>query len=556
MSVGDAADDFALAYAYQRLYGSGIWLPTTWLPKNTADSLVHLAIRMAISDRVLKGESVTVTTTSVDDFALDTSVADLRQPDVWLEGEEERTVRQYEEQVTRGVVEWPVDSVQFLAVADQFNQDYAIPIARSDTDDIEMVVPCPPPVINHRALVACTTLHWQVDIELIEAIMPRGRGLDGHVLLPEGEDPYLTWIRSGRDGITYESERYNFIAAGTPPVSRLARPRFRVPGLATWADLRARQDGRRMAFSAAGRRVEVMRHLWQNRNALAAQFAGPMLPVLRTYRPTSKKADLNFEETDGVILPTGAGENLWEGYLTFSGILRYGKAEDKQVTAFRSQVDEMLALGILRRGLIIGCAQCGKPAFVPIDDLGQVNRCPRCSAPSNLSQPRWKKPETEPYWYYDLHPTVREHLSQDGDIPLLLSHYLRTRSRSYTDVAELELIGPDAVPLAEADLLAVSDGQLVTAEAKRPGSLGDGRRLLQTVAKRALLAEQLNADQILIATAASAWEQASIDALCKEVRNRPWSIPAPRVRLVCGLGTEEVIDLHVNTETGEASPWP
>ncbi|MET8989369.1 hypothetical protein ABZW49_28300 [Nonomuraea wenchangensis] len=555
LSVGDTAEDFALAYVYQRLYGGGIWLPTAWLTANDSEERgIDFVIRTAISGHVLKGDNITVTTTSVDDSMLDSIVRDLRQPIFGTSGDDESIARQYEERLTRGPVDWPVEGVQLLAVADQFSQDYAIPITRSDAGDIEMVVPFPPPAINHSTLAASTALRWQVDIELIEAIMPPGRGLDGHGLLAMGENSYLTWIRSGRDGIVYESERYDFIAAGTPPMSRLARPRLRIPSLATWADLMVRQDGKRMEFSGAGRRVEVMRSLWGDRAALAAHFAGPMLSVLRTFRPTGKKSELKFEETDGSVLPTGAGEHLWEGYLTFAGILKYGKAEAGKEADSRHQVDDMLARGVLRRGLILGCAQCGKPAFTTIDNLAQVNRCPRCSALNDLSQPRWRKPGTEPQWYYDLHPTVREHLSQDGDIPLLLSHYLRTKARRYVDVAELELIDAVGNPLAEADLIALSDGQLITAEAKRPGSLGKAR-LAQAAAKRALLAEQLHADQILLATADSQWQEASINALCKQVRTRPWAIPAPRVRLVCGLGTDEIVDLCVDVETGQTSSW-
>ncbi|MER7273478.1 hypothetical protein ABT369_03375 [Dactylosporangium sp. NPDC000244] len=557
VSVGETADDFALAYAYQRLYGRAIWLPTTWWkPSDVTDEQVASSVRRVISRHVSRGDTVTITTTSLDDPAVDSILADLRQPTFWVEGDQERQSQRFQEQVTRGVVDWPVDGVQYLAVDGQFDQDYAIPITRNDADDLEMVVPCPSPVINHPDLAASAGLHWQVDVELIEGSTPRGRGLDGHVLLADGQDPYLTWIRSGRDSVVYESERFNFIAAGTPPASRLARPRLRAPGLATWTDLMATQDGKRMVFSAAGRRVEVMRQLWGDRAALAAHFAGSMLPMLRAFRPSSKKSALKFDNTDGVVLPTGAGDHLWEGYLTFAGILAHGNAGGDSATEFRTRVDEMLERGILRRGLVLGCVQCGRPAFITVDDLAQVNRCPRCATLNNLSQARWRQPETEPHWYYDLHPTVREHLSQDGEIPLLLSHHLRVNSRSYVDIAEVELRNADTGPVAEADLIALSDGQLVTAEAKRPGSLGVAKELRRVVAKRALLAEQLRADQIVLATAHTEWEQSSIDALCREIRERPWSVAAPVARLVCGLGTSTVTDLRVDAETGRTSPWP
>ncbi|MEV6969842.1 hypothetical protein AB0M47_32475 [Hamadaea sp. NPDC051192] len=262
-----------------------------------------------------------------------------------------------------------------------------------------------------------------------------------------------------------------------------------------------------------------------------------------------------FAAADGVVLPTGAGEHLWEGYLTFAGILAKVDAGDSAVDVYRGNVDDLLERGILRRGLVLGCAQCGRPAFVAIGDLAQINRCPRCSAANSLSQPRWRQPDTEPQWYYDLHPTVREHLGQDGEIPLLLSHHLRRKSRTYVDVAELELTNPETGPLAEVDLVALSDGQLITAECKRPGSLGTGRELRRAVAKRVLPAEQLAADQILIATADREWQQSGVDMLRHEVNVRRWRNAAPRIRLVSGLGSDKVVDLQADAESGLTSAW-
>ncbi|GIH24614.1 hypothetical protein Aph01nite_29240 [Acrocarpospora phusangensis] len=553
--VGDAAEDFALAHVYRRLYGRGIWLPNAWLASNAVQSMAIFGLRSTLSKHVLRGGKVIVATTSLEAPSIDVVLSELRQPTFWSEGDHERLAKQFEEHVLGGAVTWPTDRMQYSAVDGQFDQDYAIPIKRNEAGDVEMAVICPPPAINQPELAGSANLHWQVDVELIETVSPRGRGLDGHAVLAEGQDPYLTWVRNGRDGIVYESERFNFIAAGTSPVSRLARPRLRVPGLARWADLMARQADRRMRFSAAGRRVEVMRQLWGDRATLASQFAGPMLPVLRKFRPTAKKSTLALSEANGDVLATGAGQHLWEAYLTFSGVLHYGEADKGSTQVFREQVDEMLTRGILRRGLILGCELCGRPAFLEIGDLAQMNRCPRCSAANSLSQARWRKPEDEPQWYYDLHPTVREHLAQDGEIPLLLSHHLRSGSREYNDAAELEL-SDDSGPLAECDLVALRDGKIITAEAKRTGSLGEGKTLRQAIAKRALLAEQIQADQILLATTDAKWQQASVDALRQEIRQRPWTMPAPQARLICGLGTATVTDMELDAETGLLTPWP
>ncbi|MGI5151332.1 hypothetical protein ACQEVC_34045 [Plantactinospora sp. CA-294935] len=555
LSVGDAPEDFALSYIHQRLYGNGLWLPLSWWTNDgQTDSLINYALRRVIWTPVRTGEGVALHSTSVNGTELDAIATDLQAPVAWSGDDFERTAQQWKKAVVVGTTRWLPGGVHHLAASDRFDQDFVIPVTRNDAGDVGMVAPCPPPALSAE-LVESWSMHWQVDIELTEVAAPRGRGIDGHSLLAQGQDSYLTWIRSGRDGVVYESGRFDFVAGGTPPMARLARPRLRAPSLATWADLMARQDGRRMRFSAAGRRVELMIGLTGDRIGLAAQFAGPLLPVFRAFR-AGKKDTVAFEEGEGFALPTGAGDQLWEGYLTFAGILRYGGSTDEQQALdFRQSIDKLLEKGILRRGLILGCAQCSRPAFVSIGDLAQVNGCPRCSARNNLSQERWKQPQAEPRWYYDLHPTFREHVVQDGDVPLLLSHHLRSEVRSYIDVAEMELMNADSGSLAEADLIALSDGQIITAEAKRPGFLGNGRKLRDAVAKRALLAEQLQADQIVLGTADSTWQQTSIDALRSAIADRRWPVVAPRARLITGLGTDSVQDVELDTGTGELMPW-
>ena len=165
--------------------------------------------------------------------------------------------------------------------------------------------------------------------------------------------------------------------------------------------------------------------------------------------------------------------------------------------------------------LILGCAECGRPAFRSVDEVGRhFNHCPRCGAANNLVQQRWRKPAEEPYWYYDLHPSARERLAKNGDVPLQLSQHLRSTSRNHVDIAELELLDASGSPEAEADLIALSNGDIVTAEGKRPGTLGTGRELRRCVAKRATFADVLCADQIIVATADQQFDSASVRALC------------------------------------------
>jgi hypothetical protein len=213
-------------------------------------------------DASIPGGQVEITTTSLGPEKL-TSLAEaldsplIRSPDPAA-------------QPTRVVVESPRlnrECVRLLAIADQFDQQFTVPV-RKDGGGIVMMMPSPAPVIEDPDLAQSAELRWHVDLEMLSSAMPRGRGLDGQALLAPGENIYLTNVRSGRDGTTYDAGRMDFVAAGTAPMSRLARPRLRELGLAEWSRLLARQSGLSFELSPAGRRAEMLRRLWDGREGL------------------------------------------------------------------------------------------------------------------------------------------------------------------------------------------------------------------------------------------------------------------------------------------------
>ena len=124
---------------------------------------------------------------------------------------------------------------------------------------------------------------------------------------------------------------------------------------------------------------------------------------------------------EGVVLLNG----VREGYLTFAGMLKFA-GEGISPGDLRDGVDGLAARGVVRRGLVLGCGTCGRPSFIAIGNLAQVNQCPRCGAANELAQVQWRDPVEEPSWYYDLHPVARELLADHGEVPLLLSRHLRS----------------------------------------------------------------------------------------------------------------------------------
>jgi len=543
--AGDEASDSALALAWDRLYGQSVWLPSDWQPSLDVSTSKMTAIRMELGDfgsyASNREGKVQLTATSLGPEVMTRLAEALNSPLI-------HSVDQAAEPPRFAVGEPRFDGngVRLLAVAGQFGHQFTVP-ARKDGGGVVMMMPSPAPAIEDPDLAWSADLRWHVDLELLGSAMPRGRGLDGRSLFAPGENVHLTNIRSGRDGVTYDAARLGFVPAGTPPLSRLARPRLRELGLTEWARLLAGQSGLSFGLSSAGRRAEMLRQLWDGRDSFVESMTGRLLAVLRAFQPTHPQSFLAYPGGEGVVLLNG----IREGYPTFAGMLKFA-GEEISPGDLRDGIDGLTARGVVRRGLVLGCGTCGRPSFIAIGNLSQVNQCPRCGAANELARVQWRDPLDEPSWYYDLHPVARELLADHGEVPLLLSRHLRSGSRRYDDVPELELRDTSGNPAAEADLIAVSDDEVIAAEAKSNNALGgSAREVKRAAAKRARLADVLRADQIVLATTQAEWSSSSITEIRSAVTGHTW--PAglqPAVRLITGLGGNQVKDLRLDLASG------
>jgi hypothetical protein len=130
-------------------------------------------------------------------------------------------------------------------------------------------------------------------------------------------------------------------------------------------------------------------------------------------------------------------------------------------------------------------------------------------------------------------------------------------ARRYDDVPELELRDASGNPVAEADLIAIGNDQLIVAEAKSNDALGkNSREVKRAAAKRVKLASVLRADQIVLATTQHEWNGSSLTEIRGAVTGHPW--PAglqPAVRLVTGLGSNHVEDLRFDLASGVKAKW-
>ncbi|WP_433261536.1 hypothetical protein ACQPZF_27090 [Actinosynnema sp. CS-041913] len=340
--------------------------------------------------------------------------------------------------------------------------------------------------------------------------------------------------------MTYQSQRFDFVAAGIPAVNRLARPAVRDLGLADWVQAKSREHGLEVRVSDAGQRSALLARMLGGRRQFLDLFAGPFLGALHGMRPTSATSSHAYPHRDGVALSSE------QGVLTFGGLC--ARMPDTSREQARALADTALRAGVLRRGLVLGCAVCEEVQFQPLERLGQTWTCLRCGATGQLDLAAWRMPVDVPTWFYDLHPVARHFLRDHGEVSVLLSAHLASQTPRlpkavFQDVEELEF-ALQGTPRVEVDLITYNDDILTVAECKSTDHLAGGKAKGQAeVAKKCQAVEWLQADRLLFATTALTWSEATRNVIRGGVATYPWGpLGAPEVRLVTGLGTPEVLD--------------
>ncbi|MCL8026463.1 hypothetical protein [Nocardioides bruguierae] len=557
--VGDTADDFALALIYQRLYANTFWIHSAWSP--TADGMVGRKARTRLSllgYRVRQLGHAVVTSASEGAQALDEVVEIMARNarDNEPGAASPRASRRSDTLRAELPAPFPDRGMLNLAVTDEYSTRLTVPVLR---DEKAVALTATPPALrsSDSALVG-SDVAWHVDLRLDGTAMPLGRGLDGEQLAASQDSKYETWIRSGNRGVSYESRRWDFVAAGANAEQRLARPRLRMLSLQEWCRVIAAQVGYDVGWSDAGRRARLLERMWGSRRLMTADFAGAFTELARAFSPAGKSSREAYPDGDGVLL-TGLG-----GFLTFPAVrdvlcpaaATAGKSQqtlDEHDREARERLDTYLTRGIIRRGLILGCRMCEAPSFVPVDDVAQVNRCPRCGSLNDLTLDVWRAPAGEPQWYYDLHQVARDFLRDNGHAPAQLAHHLSRKARNYADCAEMNLLlRGTRTSIAEVDLVAYADGHLLTAEVKTCDYIGNSTAERTAAAnKRLHWAAVLQADEVVLASTEASWQASSIEAMRTKLADaiaKETFAPdrTPRLRLINNLGAADHAETYVD----------
>lgn len=529
--VGDSVDDFALAQLWKVTYGRGVWLPSAL---GTENDRPPWGLTVGLAELL---DEVTHQPGSMLVSSVSRSANDVRSiHDRMVMGADAEDVASDVDPLSRplpvGDLPWRRTSTSHLAIGEQFDDALPVPIVIDDSGTRSMVAPTPPATLLDPALAAHAELTWHIDFTWQQSISVLGRDVPGRYLFSEVTNPWLTLARSSRQGISHRSRRFDFVQGGIPQVNRIPRPAFKDLSLVDWVGAKASQHGFSTVVKGAGGHTTQLARMLGGREAFLDLFAGPLLPALRGFHAEGDSTRESYPDCDGVRIQAG------EGVLNFAGICaRSGALTTREV---REKLDPAVRAGVLIRGLVLGCATCNEVQFQAVDKLRQRWVCARCDAINDLDHTSWKYPVEEPTWFYDLHPIARRLLKEHGEIPALLAARLAIVGigESYRDLAEMTFV-EGSKPRAEIDLIAYRGDTLIVAECKSADHLdGTKKQMTAEVTKKCQVASMLQADLLIFATTAQAWQAATHTAITDAVRGFKWpAIGAPELQFVESLGS-------------------
>jgi len=532
--VGDSAADFALALIYDRVLGYGLWLPSTAL--GDAD-LCERTIRPALESKLEWSrrypQRLQLTSVTLDDDAVTEVAKKLIDgpvyPYVAIVGQETSNLRKQMISIGRPDLR---QGRQGVAIHEPLGAVATVPIVRDEDGTVTLQAPLPS-LLPAKILALRDDLaipYWLVEVMMPPSAMPEGRGLSPRWL--HADDPSTViheQVRVGREGsLTYRAHTQGLMLVGSNLESRIARPRLRQLGIGAWVAAVAADHGLESRLSNPGTQAQLVARRLGGRATLLDLISSEHLDALRQFALVNAgtRTDRRFPDGDGIVLST-------DPYPAREALSRASGASQESVGEL---IDQLTSARLLRRGLILGCLECGRPSFVGIDNLGQAFNCQRCAAVNELTSARWRGTAADPRWYYDLHPSFRELLGAGGDVVLLAAAHLRKNARRYFDVAEMEF-HDSGETVAEVDLIALVDGEVVMVEAKKKGGLGTGKQRTRTIGKKLRISEILRVDSITLATSDPAWAAADVDKFRNCAAGTSFSVP--EIQTLTGLGVRQ-----------------
>ncbi|WP_036960219.1 hypothetical protein [Promicromonospora kroppenstedtii] len=533
--VGDTAEDFALARAYDLFCGTGLWLPSSMFSDEETFKATTLPMVM---DRHRQFADPSRSPGYVSASLSDKELGEyLRRLDDGLP-----KILMNPPSQAHGIArtDFPdaAASHTFRAFDENADAPASVAVERDEDGTLTMATRFAMPSPSENGFFGGLPA-WIVDFRFEDGAMPVGRGIGPERLLVSSPGSFPdSVVRSSQHGLAVEAASFGLVQAGAVMSGRLAHPRLANLGMLSWARAMAAVHGYEVRHSTPGTNAELVARRLGSRAALTEIVAGPMHPVLKLFAVLDESDRQRKKRYAAMSPEERARQPRWVGadsFVTFDDMfLAHGAPTDDPV---RGLVDTLLRADLIRRGAILKCEECVRWSFVPDEQLGRGYECPRCSARNLLTSARWERGR-EPKRYYDLHNAFRQLLTENGDIPLFAAARLRARSHSgrYGDVGELEFWkGDDQV--AEIDLVSHANGRILVTEAKTSAGFdGAQKQKKGTARKIAEVARILRADAVVLATDKTTWRESDIGLLNDALSKRFAAHPAPTVQISDSLG--------------------
>lgn len=504
--LGRTANDFALAMAWDRLVGTGIWLPLTG-----RHTRWHPYVGVDLDLAAVQGhEKFRVTSTS-----LNADECSKLMSRIWAA----RWMRDSSGVAPDPWVYVPPDRLETtgrvdLRIVDRWDVRHTVPTEAHSDGSAEMAATLPLTVPEG---LPDSLRGWVVDVEWPGHPIQQHCGIKHRDLIARDQNEYETFVRPSAVGISFESGRWDMVWAGSSQYGALAQPKLRWPGMMNSLSAASATHGHAVQPSHAGKVARIAGELWGGRIALTDDLIGHNRELLLAFTSSKTKngpADAGAHITDDDRRIILSGNCL----VPFDALTRMLKP-DLDPQYIRSWLDAKVETGAVRMGLALECGVCPWPDFYRTDELGTHFECKRCGSRNALVHQRWRKPASAPRWYYTLHPTVVQFLNDNGDVPLLAVRAYNQTLRTWQPEFEVELIrAGETRPSMEIDFaFSVREG-LVVGEAKSVGRLDGSTDKERTRDARKLIeaAEILGAVEACFASTKE-WAPTAIDAIAAAV---------------------------------------
>jgi hypothetical protein len=379
--VGETCEDFCFALACDRLFLGATWLPAPLIADPVlADGL--RALRSLIGENSAYGYEVFFTSLSLDAADVEKSRLAALAMDTEAAG-----------RCSKVVV--PAATLSFgqprrLADPSSLHLGETSTCYHDLDGALNIATALSTPVLGVARSAQPSEVAWEIDVSIEgKQALPRSALGPTDLLSASPPSPAID-VRGGTAGLVYHSHQTRGVfLAGWILEQHLVRPVLRIPSASLTVRRLAEAAGYVVRPSQTGRLNQIVIDMWGGIEAAAADLSGTVRDLLDALTPAS---GIRHERRAAADV---AGHQP-APYLT-AGHAQILLGLDKAGT--RAELDRLLRLRVLRRGLVLRCARCNWLDWYAIDNIGQSFRCVRCTQGNFLEQARWHEPVSEPGWY-------------------------------------------------------------------------------------------------------------------------------------------------------------